>query len=635
MTNENAKNGLSDIVLVNADFEKVAAEKKAILEENSRADIINERIERKRRTNFVLAFLFGFLFAGGAGAFFWLTTESPFLGLTLLTTKITLTAIGAVSMFGIVEGLSLIRSQRLSRKKRTIQPISEYINFVTFAKGKTIEGFSAPNYNLEPCTFQRVYVTFFMNCQDRETEYTSTEKWNLVLLPSIFYVIVDAKNTTLYVPCELNEDNKQVKVSLGDRLKEERLAIEKEARVRAESDLANALAEKEAIERVLNKRENDVQELQQSLEAANATVKDVELKIEEEKKPLLLLIETAKTEISKLQASLDEANKFLEEKSKIETQLRTENETLVVAAETAIAERNSAREQQEAKISELKESFLTAAKNAKDTLVKTHNEEVSRLKDEIARLSAENDKAEVVAELSKVKSALEKETTARTLKERENSLFKEQISQLEEKIEAQKASEQALVNSHEAEKKQLLDKIEIQEDMINKAKEAKESLAASSSMQERALLKEKETLSEKVKEYEEHLKRLYPLQQENEDLKAELASAKNENLDEIKKEYEEKISLAREEQQKMEKKMREALEDAAKEKADRIKSENALKKYLEERKLNEKEKQEAAHEEQMARAREAAEKAKQDAMNGQAGAEEDGGKKRPQRRLNI
>ena len=573
MTTENKEKRLMDIILVNSDYKKMAAKKKAILETNAETVKTNKKIEKQKRVNSALAFVFSLLFAGGIGVLLWLLVTEPIYKLSLLVTKIVLIAAGAICSFGIIEGLSLVRKKNLDKRKKNILAISEEINFVTFVHEKTVESYSITKHEETPCHTQQVYVTFTMDDNGKKVDYVSMEKWTLVFLPTLFDVVINAEDTTLYLPYEDPNDKESVLISLNNRKNQELINLEKEARLKAEEKLTAVLAEKEALERVMIKNSELTADLQKSLDETKAKLENADSRHKEEHKDLLVLVETQKQEIEGFDAIIEEKNKAIEDAQKTITE-KTENEDRLHAnikklegdLLTSNNELLGIKEQHNAEIAKLKGDFIAAAKTAKETLVQNHEDEIRRLREE-----NENSTKHIIEESERLK---------------------EENQKLHEEIESQRAT-------------------------VEKAKASEASVIASFGAQERALAKE--------------LEEMPVIKRENERLKKELGAVDFDAIAKMKKDYEEKISSIKEEKNKMEEKMRDALTAAAREKAERIKMENALKKAG----SNEGQSaQDAARlEAEMAKAKEAAEKAQMDAQKAKEEAEKEN--KRPQRRLNI
>lgn len=955
-----------NIVIVNNNYDKMASRRRNIIKSNEDAIEVNEKIDKTRKRNFATSLISSFLLSAAFCLFIWFNIDFGFM------TKLVLCGISVLCIFVMIEHMASISNAKLENKRKTIVTIDEPIEFTTFIKNKNAVDYSVTSYSDVPYETQYVYFTLTLEDRDgKRSTYKGLNKWNLVLLPVIFDVVIDAESMTIYIPYE-NEGPAKDKIRI--RMNEEQLEIEKEARIRAEKELALVNSEKETIERILAKQTATSEDLRRTLKDVQEKLDTSDTRFANEKQELLSAINIEKEKTSTLNASfvtlkkefeekcseneslttslkvtsdkleesskntdnavkkiqenettiaqlrnklfntenilsesreranglqkdLQESNekcanltqeatnkqneidglvaktqslekrvellhkdnetlkeevesaksagaaetealeKRLTEKENSEIELKAKNETLereianrqnlliesnkkaeafekelksvreecaslaqkveeknseaqslngVIldlknnlkekeALETSFKEENSilkneleksknnpvnqevsdklndtekrleeskvkiaklekdiesanavATEKQEVlskrvegkhievqqlttKVTELeqqvetlrqnnnnltkdlaaaneivangsgdlkkhyesriehlttqnqnitsqyenkmtelqkrhesdmesfKEKLTIAVKEAKDALEKRHAEEVSVLKAENEKLTSGTALADITRDLNETRESLKKEIATRTAREKELDFEREKIKNLEQKVREADSMADRRVNEVVEEKKATEKSLRDMTEKYEKIKKAKETSSAAAGVQERALLKDKEVLSAKVKDLETQLGSMkdYPsVKEENSKLKKRIEELRNEDVENVKKECQERISLMKEENEKMEKKMREALEQAAKEKADRIKSEDAFRQYKEDEKKAEYDKKIAAQEAEIAKARERAQKAQDDAMNARI-PEKVEAPKRPPRHLNY
>ena len=625
---------LKNIILVNNNYEKMDAKKQAILEGNAKALKNNKIIGKKKRASSALALVFSILFSGVFGLAIWFSITTPVYVFSLLTTKLALIALETIFVFVIIEGASIIRRRSLEKGRQIILGINEAILFTTFIKDKKLDDFSVNKINKTPGETQHVYVSFFLSNEEKSFEYASTEKWTVVIVPTLFNIVIDAENTTIYLPEDNPEYNEVLKLRLENQINQELLAEAKTERDSAEKKVELITSERNAIEKALMKSNASVVELQKQVNNDENTKIIDALKKEKESTSLLL---------AKANATIAQQTETVAKAKEAEDRVISEKEILQKEIDNLNQQLINEKEQQQARMEEFKARVSAAVKEAKDNMEKLHEEEKNSIRAESERqieslksinkkLAEENNSEALSDELRETKLALDREVSVRTLRDRQIEMNKEQIKVLEEKIKEFDTVKKTLEEEFEKEKRELIEEAEKQKSLAEKASSAEKATMLSYGMQERTLVAERDIAIKEKQELKRQLEALSSVQNENVKMKEEISSLKNEDAEKVKAEYEEKLAFIKEEKNKMEKKMRDALESAAREKANRIRLENEIKKQQSERKRAEKELQQAQHDAEIEKAREAAAKARNDAVNSK---NEEDATKRPQRRLNF
>ena len=661
-----------DVIVVNNDFEKMENKKRTIMMNNAAAIKTNKSIDRARRINMFATLLTSVIASVLAGFYFWNHFNFKFHNVSLTGSKGIILALIVVVIFSVMEGMSIPFNTRLKKKKQDVLTLGESINFTTFLRNKKITHYSVTNYKDLPYATQKAFLTIqAVDETGYVTEYVSVDSWNLYVLPFIFETMIDAENTSIYIPCENDSSADEVRDKIKDQIVQEQLSIEREAREKAEKQIANLLVEKQAMDRLLRKHEDTITGLESELTNTQEQLNTADTRFNAEKTELLIAIEDGETKnrqteslLKNTQEELERASKDLAECMSRETELKTALTNIEESCKTQIenaiqqhqeristleASHKTMREEYEQKIdtitqqhaqekAALTERFTAAAQKAKDALEQRYSQEINDLKDELQLIAAGNNAEELAAELARTQEELRKETLVRTAREKELSFEREKIKSLEEKIYDGDKKMTDAVQTIAAEKENLEIQLHKQIEAYNKLQEEKAMGEASFGVQERALIKEKETLLARNKHLEDvvsSMKDYEDVKAENSKLKVEIEQAKSEDIETVKKDCAERIAIAKEEVVKMEKKMREALESAAHEKAERIKSQNTLRQYLSEQEQTAFEKKMAEQEAEMEKARKMAEKAKQDAINSQKSDGKTDTSKRAPRHLNY
>lgn len=643
-----------NVIVVNNDYEKMEHKKRAIVMNNAAAIKTNKSIEKARRVNGIATLITATILSALAGFYFWNNFNFKFQNVSIIGSKCLVVALIIVVIFFAVEALSLPFNTRLKKKRQNVLALGEAITFTTFLRNKKITHYSITKYKDIPFVTQKVFLTIqAVDESGYVTEYVSVDSWNLYLLPFVFETMIDAENTSIYLPCENDDVADEVRDTIKDQIVEERISIEREEKEKAEKQVANLSAEKQAMERLLHKREEEITTLNDKIAHIQDQLDTVDNRFGVERSQLLATIQSEKEQKERLSVTVAD----LQENINTISQTLTECESREAALKTALSdaetahktEINEIRKQQEEKVAtleltnrtmreeceknistlkkqheqekkDLTERFATAAQKAKDALEHKYLAEIDDLKQELSVIAEKNNTEELTEELTRVQEALRKETLTRTARDKELVFEKEKIKSLEEKVytlnQQMNGAVQAISKEKEDVEQQLLNQI----NLYNKLTEDKAMAEASFGVQERALIKDKELLVAKNKSLEEKLCAMDDYDQvkaENAKLKEEIECAKREDIETVKRECAEAITAMQAKVAQAEKKAREANDSAAHEKSERIRAQEILRHYLTEKEQEAYAEKKAAQDAEMEKAKKMAEKAKQDSIQAQ------------------
>ena len=296
----NAEAGLAfNVIFVNNDYEKISRQKQEVIEHNANATKTNKAIARSKRRNALFTLFFASLLSFGLGVYLWFNFNVFIANCSLFTSKCIIVGIVTSLVFLVSEAASYVYRIGLDKKKGTVRTVSEAMSFITFMHGKTLKDYSIAAYEEIPYKTQRVGFTVYVEDEaGLSLEYISSEKWSLVLLPVLFDVLVDAENTTIYMPCKENS----VALKVRERAEEE-------------------LAKDQLTEAMIKKSEEELAKAQKEIDSARkqSEVIIAELKVD---------LDNAKQENIRVKADAEDTERALTEVNAENARLKTEVEML-------------------------------------------------------------------------------------------------------------------------------------------------------------------------------------------------------------------------------------------------------------------------------------------------------------------